>query len=407
MRIAGIVAEYNPFHLGHQHQIRETRRRLGEACGIVCVMSGDFVQRGEAAVFSKYARAEAAVRCGADLVIELPLPWCISSAEGFARGAVGLLTGLGVVDTLSFGSESGNAELLAETANCLDSECYREALHRYLAEGRPFAVCRQKAVEAVSGAEYGEVLSRPNDNLAVEYLRAVRRCGTDMEPLAIQRIGAGHDDLTPGAARSGAALRQMLVNGIDISREIPPSAAEVFQREIKEGRGPVTPETMEPLLLSRLRMLDAEDFARLPDAAEGLERKLFSACRTQPNMTAIYDTVKSKRYAHARIRRMTLSAALGITKNDIFESPPYARILAFNDWGSVILRKSKETGTIPILSKPTEVRTMEASSQAVFQRTAKAHDLFALAYPNAGYHAGGQDWRETPRYLSGLDIELS
>lgn len=399
MKIAGIIAEYNPFHLGHAHHIEETRRILGADCTIVCVMSGDFVQRGEPAVFSKYARAEAAVRCGADLVVELPLPWCMSTAERFANGAVSLLGGLGVVDHISFGSESGDAAKLLEISACLDSAQYSAQLRRYLDEGLPFAVCRQKAVEDLLGAQYGTVLSSPNDNLAVEYLRAVRAGGYAMEPLAVRRIGAGHDAMTGGGVRSGSQLRQMFANREDTAPYLPQAAYQVFQAEIEQGRGPVTLSSLEPLILSRLRMLEERDFSVLPDAGEGLEHKLCSACGEQPSLTAIYDSVKSKRYSHARIRRMTMSAALGVRKEHLFERPPYARILAFNDNGAEILHMAKARSSLPILSKPTAVKLLNTSANEVFALTAKAHDLYVLAYQNAGFHAGGQDWRESPRYI--------
>lgn len=399
MTIAGIVAEYNPFHLGHQHQIQETRRRLGPDCAVVCVMSGDFVQRGEPAVFSKFARAEAAVRCGADLVIELPLPWCMASAEQFARGAVGLLDGLGVVDVLSFGSECGNAELLRQAADSLNSAQYRAELRRYLDEGLSFAVCRQKAMETVAGEGCAEVLTRPNDNLAVEYLRAVRHYGAAMEALAVPRIGAGHDARTEGPVRSGAELRELLALKRDIGPYLPEEAGRVFREEMRQGRGPVTLSALEPLILSRLRMLDASDFSNLPDAGEGLERKLFSACQIHSSLAEIYDSTKSKRYTHARIRRMTLSAALGIQKSQFFERPPYARILALNSAGRAVLKAAKEKGTVPILSKPAAVRDLEAPCHAVFTRTSRAHDLYVLSYQNAGNRAGGQDLMESPRWI--------
>lgn len=399
MRIAGIVAEYNPFHLGHQHQIGETRRLLGEDCGIVCVMSGDFVQRGEPAVFSKFARAEAAVQCGADLVIELPLPWYMSSAEHFAGGAVRLLGSLGIVDALSFGSESGDAALLEETADCLAGTEYRLELRRFLNEGLSYAVCRQKAVDKILGSQHAAILSHPNDNLAVEYLKAIRRYGLSMEPLAVRRTGAGHDAVSDKRIRSGADLRRKLCCGMDIRPFLPPEAYDIFRREMEQGRGPVTLPSMELLILSRLRMLPEEIFASVPDAGEGLEHKLSTACGTLPTLEDIYGQVKSKRYTHARIRRMTLSAALGIKKNLLFESPPYARILAFNDTGSAILRIAKERCGIPILSKPARIKTLEAPAQAVFDLTAKAHDLYVLAYQNAAFHAGRQDWQESPRFV--------
>lgn len=399
MIIAGIVAEYNPFHMGHQYQIQRTRTVLGENCGIVCVMSGDFVQRGEAAVFSKFARAEAAVRCGADLVIELPLPWSVSSAERFARGAVGLLGGLGVVDVLSFGSESGEVPVLEEIAAVLQSPEFDSKIKDSLTQGISYPAAREQALTQMIG-DRALFLRGANDNLAAEYLKAIRSAGSSMKPLAIRRLGAGHDALTNGNIRSGADLRRLLFAGEEVYAYLPRAAYEIFRNEQELGRGAVSPERMEPLILSRLRMLPENVFPQLPDAGEGLERKLFAACRVQPTLSDLYDSVKSKRYTHARIRRMTLCAALGITKEHLSESPPYARILAFNDTGSMILKRAKESGELPVLSKPTAVRSMNVKSRMIFELTARAHDLYVLSYQNVQFHAGGQDWQESPRYIA-------
>ena len=396
MTIAGIIAEYNPFHLGHQYHIQETRRRLGEDCGIVCVMSGDFVQRGEPAIFSKFARAKAAVCCGADLVVELPLPWCMASAERFSQGAVQILGDLGIVDVLSFGSESGDVAAIAAVSKDLDSDLYIMEHLRYIEKVMKFAARRQKAVENTLGPGYGEILCRPNDNLAVEYLRALYSNAYNMKPLAVCRIGAGHDERTAGRIRSGSDLREQIIHDGSVESFLPPEAQSIFQYEMQQGRGPVAEGEIELLLLSRLRMLAKTDFESIPDASEGLEQKLFSACQVHASLSDIYHSVKSKRYTHARIRRMTLSAALGIQKMHFFERPSYARILAFNAAGSQILKEAKQKGRIPILSKPAAVKTLEPSAYKVFELTAKAHDLYVLTYKNAGFRAGGQDWTSSP-----------
>ena len=177
MKTAGIVAEYNPFHTGHAYQIARTRGLLGADCAVVAVMSGNWVQRGACAAADKWTRAGWALAGGADLVLELPTVWAASSAESFATGAVALLRACGVVDVLSFGSESGDPAALAAAAACLDSEAYRAGLSRFLDEGMPFAACRQTVVAALLGSERAKVLSRPNDNLGVEYVRAASALG--------------------------------------------------------------------------------------------------------------------------------------------------------------------------------------------------------------------------------------
>ena len=250
--VIGIVAEYNPFHNGHARLIEQTRARLGADCPVVCVMSGDFVQRGSPAVYAKFARAEAAARCGADLVLELPLPWALSSAEGFARGAVGLLGSLGVVTHLSFGSECGELEPLQRVAEALLDPLLGEDLRAELQAGIPFAAARQQAVARRVGA-LAELLQAPNNILAVEYLKAIFDQRLDLRPLTILRTGAQHDRPAEGNVRSASELRTRIGAGENVSAFLPRAAAEISAREKTLGRGPVLPEVLESAILSRLR----------------------------------------------------------------------------------------------------------------------------------------------------------
>ena len=251
--VIGIVAEYNPFHNGHARLIEQTRARLGADCPVVCVMSGDFVQRGSPAVYAKFARAETAARCGADLVLELPLPWALSSAEGFARGAVGLLGSLGVVTHLSFGSECGELEPLQRVAEALLDPLLGEDLRAELQAGIPFAAARQQAVARRVGA-LAELLQAPNNILAVEYLKAIFDQRLDLHPLTILRTGAQHDRPAEGNVRAASELRTRIGAGEDVSAFLPRAAAEISAREKTLGRGPVLPEALESAILSRLRL---------------------------------------------------------------------------------------------------------------------------------------------------------
>lgn len=310
--VIGIVAEYNPFHNGHARLIEQTRAQLGAVCPVVCVMSGDFVQRGSPAVYSKFARAEAAVRCGADLVLELPLPWSLSSAEGFARGAVGLLGSLGVVTHLSFGSECGELDPLQRVAEALLDPLLGEDLRAELRSGIPFAAARQQAVARRVGA-LAELLQAPNNILAVEYLKAIYDQRLELHPLTVLRTGAQHDRFAEGNIRSASELRMRIGAGEDVSAFLPRAAAEIFAREKTRGRGPVLPEALESALLSRLRMLPQTAYNALPGATEGLGNSLYRAAHEEPTLDGVLAAAKSKRYALARIRRMTMCAVLGVT----------------------------------------------------------------------------------------------
>jgi len=394
--VIGIVAEYNPFHNGHARLIEQTRAQLGAVCPVVCVMSGDFVQRGSPAVYSKFARAEAAVRCGADLVLELPLPWSLSSAEGFARGAVGLLGSLGVVTHLSFGSECGELDPLQRVAEALLDPLLGEDLRAELRSGIPFAAARQQAVARRVGA-LAELLQAPNNILAVEYLKAIYDQRLELHPLTVLRTGAQHDRFAEGNIRSASELRMRIGAGEDVSAFLPRAAAEIFARE--KTRGPVLPEALESALLSRLRMLPQTVYNALPGATEGLGNSLYRAAHEEPTLDGVLAAAKSKRYALARIRRMTMCAALGVTAGMDGGTPPYARVLAIGAQGRELLRAIDMRASVPVITKPAAGRSLPGPAGEIFALTADAHDLYVLGCPAREERRCGGDWRASPFVL--------
>lgn len=400
MSVIGIVGEYNPFHYGHKHHIAETKRLLGEDCPVVCAMSGDFIQRGEAAVYSKFARAEAAVRSGVDLVLELPPAWALSSAEGFARGAVGLLGSIGVVTHLSFGSECGEVEPLETLAEILLDPLIGADIRRELEaqEGIPFAAARQRAVAKRAGELSGQ-LETPNNILAVEYIKAVYEQGLSIKPVTVQRFGSGHDKMSESGHKSAAEIRRALANGADISASVPGSAYEIYRREDKLGHGPVLMENLESAMISRLRMLPDSAFAALPDAGEGLNNRLARAAREESGLDAVIAAAKSKRYALSRIRRMVMCAVLGISADMSRETPPYARVLAANARGCALLRDMEGKARIPVITKPAAVKELGAECREVFDRSSSAHDLYVLGYSAKEERRGGADWRTSPKIV--------
>lgn len=381
MSVIGIVGEYNPFHYGHMHHITETKKLMGEDCPVVCAMSGDFIQRGEAAVYSKFARAEATVRSGVDLVLELPLPWVLSSAEGFARGAVGMLGATGVVTHLSFGSECGEVEVLETIAETLIDPLIGADIRAELAsdEGIAFAAARQRAVAKRLG-EMSCQLETPNNILAVEYIKAIYNLGLNLKPVTIQRFGSGHDELSGEGYKSAAEIRRMISGGKDIASELPESAYAVYRREEKLGRGPVTPESLESAIISRLRMLPDKAYAALPDTGEGLHNRIARAAKEECSLDAILAAGKSKRYALSRIRRIIMCAALGISAQMSAETPPYARVLAANSRGCSLLRDMGEKSRIPVITKPAEVKSCGDECRGLFELGSAAHDLYVLGY---------------------------
>lgn len=397
MAVIGIVCEYNPFHRGHQLHMEKARAALGEESAVICVMSGDFVQRGEAAVYAKSARAEAACRAGADLVAELPLPWSLSSAEGFARGGVSLLGALGATH-LAFGSETGELRPLEDLAQTLLDPGLTAAAKELLARDASlsFAAAREQAAQARLG-DTAQLLRQPNNILAVEYLKAIYDLRLEMEPLPILREGAGHDQEQTGAGpRAASELRKRLRAGKSLEGEIPPEAAAVFSRERQRGREIADPAALEHAVLSRLRMLDEEVFLELPAAGDGLGRRLFRAVGEECSLDAVLAAAKSKRYPLARLRRMCLCAALGVREGMSRALPPYARILAVNARGRELLHGLREQSEVPILTKPAAVRNLGRECEELFTLGARAHDLYVLGYPAKEERRPGGDWRTGP-----------
>ena len=363
---------------------------------MVCAISGDFVQRGEAAMYSKFARAEAACLSGADLVVELPLPWALSSAESFAAGAVGLLASLGATH-LSVGSESGKLDELAELAGALrDEDIYNEVKILQNVDGSlSFARARQLALEKRLGEKAG-LLETPNNILAVEYLKAIDGLGLSMKALTVQRLGSAHDAHSDLPVRSASQLRAMLREGDARGCFVPDIAGAVYTRERQQGRELSHAAAMELALLSRLRMLGKTAFEETPDASGGLGERIYQAVQQASGLDELYALAKTKRYAMSRVRRVTMCAALGISKGMNEGNVPYARILAANDSGCALLRQLSDSAAVPLITKPAHVKALSPKAANLFAVGAKAHDLFSLCYSSKDERKPGEDWRHTP-----------
>lgn len=335
MKIIGIICEYNPFHLGHEKQLRRIRQTFGGDCAIVCAMSGNYVQRGAPAIVDKSLRAEAAVRCGADLVLELPVTTALSSAEGFAAGGVALLAR--VCDVLCFGAEDADGQALLSAAQGLLAPGFPPLLRRELETGKSFPAARQAALERMGIP--AELLSRPNNILAVEYCKAILSQKAPLEIFPICREGSYHA-LTPDPENpSATAVRQAMVSGRDWRPYVPSEA-----RQLLEGAAVHTTAAGERAVLQRLRSMTEQEFADLPYGSEGLWRKLMHASRREARLEEILTAVKSKRYTRSRLDRMVLCAFLGITAGQLAEPAPYIRVLALSHRGRGVLKAARETG---------------------------------------------------------------
>lgn len=381
MAVAGIIAEYHPFHRGHAWQIASLRDRLGADTAVVVAMSGNFVQRGDLAVFGKHARAEMALMGGADLVLEIPTPWASATAERFAQGGTAILAATGVLTHLVFGCESGDVAPLAAVAEGLKDPRYPELLRRYLSEGLAFAAARQSALSDLIGAA-AETLAKPNNALAVEYLRALAVYAPSVVPLALPRIGADHDSSELGAYPSASAIRRVLLSGEDWEPLVSEETAAIMRREIEAGRAPITLEACERAVLARLRSMGEEDFRPYDGGGEGLYRRFYTAIHSASSVESILETAKTKRYPLARLRRMLLHSYLGVPEAAQGETPPYLRVLGANERGREVLRRMRTCAALPVITKPGDARKLEESARDLFLQEAACTDLYTLAMPD-------------------------
>lgn len=383
MDAVGVVCEFDPLHRGHERLLR----RAGESGRVlVCAMSGNFTQRGGAACVEKFARAEMAVRCGADLVVELPTPWAMATAEKFADGGVSLLAQCGV-KTLYFGSECGDTDALWATAEALLRADVHRAIRLEMDGGLPYAAARQAVLERETGL--GALLAQPNNTLAVEYLKAIRRRGFAADAVTVRREDGGHH----GTA-SASHIRALLAAGQEAKAFalMPPQAADILGREMKKGLAPVDPARLERAMLARLRLMNEHDFASYDSGGEGLYRRVYRAVQEGGSLGDILTRATTKRYPTARVRRMLWAVFLSLEAPG--EDIPYVRILAATEAGRRLLRQMQDAG-VPVLTKAADVGRLGPSAEALFTREARRTDVYALACPGSPLPCGS-DWRRMP-----------
>ena len=367
MKIVGILCEYNPLHLGHVKQISIIRNSSGDDTAVVCLMSGNFVQRGYPAVFDKAVRTRAALEAGADLVLELPVQYALSSAEGFADGAVSILGSF--CDEMSFGAEHPDAKGLMETARALLSPDFSRHLRTHLDAGLSFPSARAKALADMGAAE--SFVSTPNDILAVEYCKAILSRNCAMGPAPIHRPGSYHDVVADPENPSATSLRALIEDGADFRPYVPTA--------LFDGAAVHTLKNGERAMLNRLRTMTEEEFEALPYGSEGLWRKLMRECRQQNSLEDILTAVKSKRYTRSRLDRMVMCAYLGLTADDLRSPAPYCRVLGFTKQGQQVLHIAK--ARTPIYNVGQRI---DRPQWVIEQRCNDLYGLFAETIEPAG-----------------------
>ena len=366
MKTAGIICEYNPFHNGHKYQIDQTRK--AGATHIVCVMSGNFTQRGDAAVFDKYLRAKTALENGADLVLELPTKYSLSAAEGFAAGAVGIIQALGCVDMLSFGSESGDIAALKEASAASEYAVHTEEFSRLMKSGKSYPAALAAAVKAYYTDDVYETLCSPNNTLAVEYLSALDNLGSRIEPFTVARQGAAHDsEEQAGGFASASLIRKMIAAGEDYSALAP--VIDAPTADIKR---------LERAILAKLRVMRPEELEKAYDGANGLAERLYKAVRKANTLEELYFLTKTKRYTLARIRRAVLCSFLDLNKEQLHIPNAYIRVLGMNGRGREILSAARCELPIDTSLKALAGTSRAAKKQALFEE--RCGDIYSLAF---------------------------
>lgn len=375
--ISAVICEFDPLHWGHMALLE--RAGAGGAA-VCCLMSGNFLQRGAPAMLDKWARAKAALSSGADLVVELPLPWACAGAERFASGGVCLAGAMGA-GKLFFGSELADTEALRRLAGALLSPEFAQALAAQPDQGLPFASRRQRAAEALLGPKAAKALSMPNAILGVEYIKAILAQNLDIEPVAVLRTGAGHDqaaDPVPGTVLSASQLRSLAAQGKSLRGLVPDGTYQVIEEAKALGRFPVEFHRLERAILCKLRTLTASGFAALPDISEGLEHRLARAVREACSLEELYGLAKSKRYSHARIRRLVMAAFLDL-RNPLPPLPPYLRLLGMTEKGRLALGQTAPS--LPLAVRAGDFQKLSPMAREIFRLEAQADDLYALGSP--------------------------
>lgn len=369
-KVLGIIAEYNPFHNGHRYHL-EKSKEISNCDSVVCIMGGNFTQRGNTSVVDKWSKAEMAISNGVDLVIELPVLYSISSAERFAEGAIELLNSLNIVDAISFGSESGNVQTLDSFAKILHEEPkeYITLLNHELQLGTSFPKARENAMLMYLNdiRKFANVLSEPNNILAIEYLKALKKYDSSIIPYTIKRPNNYHDTSIDQQFISATSIRKAINDGklSQISHAIPANVYNLLQNKQDRGELVTDLSKFEQIIIYNLRKMSLEQIRNLPDVSEGLEHNIKNAANSCNNLTDLIMFIKSKRYTHSRISRILLCSLLGISKTDLEAAyklkTPYIRVLGFTDNGQKLLSKiTSLTPKLPVitsLKKFTDINT--------------------------------------------------
>lgn len=392
-KVLGIIAEYNPFHNGHLLHLTKSKEETGAEYSI-CIMSGNFVQRGNTSIVNKWVKTEMALKSGIDLVLELPTVYSISSAENFAEGAIKLLNSLKIVDTVSFGSENSDIDILNRISGILYEEPkqYVEFLNEELKKGLSFPKARENAILLyLNDQKYSNILNQPNNTLAIEYLKALKKYKSHIMPISIKREKVFYNsNCIVDEYASATAIRNMIVNNQfnDIRKVMPRLAYDLLMQEIENNQYVIDISKFEKEILYSIRRLSAADLKKFPEVNEGLENAIKNAANSCNTLVELINIIKTKRYTQTRIQRILLYILLNITKKDMYisrKTVPYARILGYSQKGKALISEIYKAN--PKIALITSVKNFFDSSnnktyKHMLNKDVLATNIYTLAYKN-------------------------
>ncbi len=409
MRVLGLIVEYNPFHNGHLYHL-EQAKSLCNAEFVVCVMSGNFIQRGEPAIINKWARTKMALKCGIDLVIELPLPYAMSSAEFFAYGAVKILNDIGVVDCLCFGSENADIDKFSTIADILidEPDGYKRVLKQELSKGISFPSSRETALRSylkergIEIPELEDIIGSSNNILGIEYIKALKRLKSKIEPFTIKRINNSYNssEIT-GNISSATSIRKLIqTEKKQLDMVLPYNCLAILEEEFNAGRGPIYPYLYEQLIISSIRRMTKEQLKLLPYVSEGMENRIKEAAGACGTLDELIEKISTKRYTRTRVQRIITSLLTGFTSDEFntfnrFGGPQYVRVLGLNNKGRQLLSDINKNTRLPIITKPAKFsKSCNPLLQRMLQIESFATDMYVLGYQNPIYRKAGQEFTQ-------------
>lgn len=405
MNICGIIAEYNPFHNGHAYHIEQTKKETN-CDAIVVIMSGNFIQRGVPALFDKWTRTKMALQNGADLVIELPSYYATSSAEYFAQGSVALLDGLGVVNSISFGSNTNDLDALKRIANVLylEPENYKKLLQSELKRGASYPIARSNALKNFLKKEYSskyisDILLDSNNILGIEYLKALLYSNSQIKPVLIERKGTSYNSTNiVDNMCSATAIRELLEKNElkTVETVMPDKSFKLMNQEILHGRAPMFLKNYEKEILYTLRKNTAEELLNIADVTEGLENLLKKASNEGMELESIIDIVKTKRYTRTRVQRILLHTLLDVTKTDVEDykyNPQYVRVLGFTKNGEKVLSQIGNSSNLPVVTSVGKfLKNANETSKKMLEKDIMATNIYTLGYQIPKYRTTNLDY---------------